>query len=95
MGCELRKIARRRAELVSRAEFERQDLVGNQVWTSMPFLLAERVLDFGRSSGSRSTTLLYAGSILLVVSPAAPLRWAGRGLKIWMAVNKIRKMIQR
>ena len=95
MGSELQRIARRRAELVSRAEYERLDLAGNKVWTSMPFLVTERVLDFGRSIGSRSTILLYAGSILLAVSPAAPLRWAGRGLKIWMAVNKIRKMIQR
>ena len=93
MGRQLREIALRRAELASRAGDERLALAGSALWSSGPFLIAERMLDMGQAVGSHSTILNFAATILLTVWPATALPWAARGLRILIAVNKIRKMV--
>ena len=93
MGRALREIARRRAELVSRAEYERRAVARNRLWVSGPVVIAGRLLDLGRVIGVRPSVLHFAGGVLLAVWPGAMLRLAGRGLRFWMVVNRIKLRI--
>ena len=93
MGRQLKlcEIARRRAELVNRAQERRMALSDNKLWTSRPFVIVEYLLDSGRGIGVGNSVLKLAAAILAVSFPNKTLRLASRSLMIWMTFNSIRK----
>jgi hypothetical protein len=90
----LREIALKRADLASRSAYERQAFAGNKLWVSVPFLVAGPVLSVVRIIGS-ATFMRFAGILLFKFWPLATLRGAGRGLRLWMAADRIRKELLR
>ena len=56
-------------------------------------MIAEQLLDLGRSTGVRYTALRYAGAIVAASFPNKTFRLAGRSLMILMMLNRLRKKI--
>jgi hypothetical protein len=94
MSRQTREIGRRRLELVSLADFERQAIADNGLWSSGPWLIAKPVRELGRAIGATSF-MYYLGSLLQKTWPKATIRWAKRGLIIWMKIDKMRRNLNR
>jgi hypothetical protein len=94
MNRQLRDIAIRRAQLAARGTYDRQALATNKLWASVPFLVAGPALNVVRILGS-AAFMRFAGVLLFKFWPLATLRGAGRGLRFWMAADRIRKELLR
>jgi hypothetical protein len=94
MSLQLRKIAHRRVELVSIAESERSAFAGNNLWSAGAVIFDGLMRNSSRDIGSRIPILRYAIVVFTAVWPQSKLiRWAVRGVSIWMTFSKIRKKL--
>lgn len=82
MNRQLREIARRRADLVNRAHNQRLALSDNEVWTSVPFMIIEYLLEVKSGIDTGSSVLQYGAAILAASFPNKTIRLASRGMII-------------
>jgi hypothetical protein len=95
MGRQLQEIANRRDKLILLAEYERQSLSANYLWSSPALLITDCLLDTGRMIISRSLTFDHAEKFLFTKWPLASLKWTGRVMRMFLMVNRIRKTLLR